>query len=216
MKKKIVVILALLLALGFVAASCAPTPVVEAPVMEEKPVEEEPAPVEAVGEVYFLNFKPEVAEIYEQIAVAYKAETGNTLKVVTAAAGTYEQTLRSEVAKADPPVLFQINGPRGYENWKDYTAELSDTELYKHLTDKSLAVTSGGGVYGIPFVVEGYGIIYNEAIMEKYFATAGALAASMADINNFATLKAVVEDMTAKKSGTGHPGCLLIDVAAPG
>ena len=74
------------------------------------------------------------------------------------------------MATKQAPTLFQINGPQGYANWKNYCAELSNTELYKHLTDKSLAVTSGGKVYGIPYVVEGYGIIYNAAITDKYFA----------------------------------------------
>jgi raffinose/stachyose/melibiose transport system substrate-binding protein len=170
----------------------------------------------AGGEVYYLNFKPEVSEIYTKIADAYKAETGVTLKVVTAASGTYEQTLKSEIAKADAPVLFQINGPRGYANWADYCADLSDTELYKHLSDKSLAVTVDGGVYGLPYVVEGYGIIYNNAIMEKYFALAGAKAASMDEINNFATLKAVVEDMTAKKDQLGIKGVFSSTSLKPG
>ena len=85
------------------------------------------APAKAAGgELYYLNFKPEVAEIYAKIGDAWKAETGNTLKVVTAAAGTYEQTLKSEIAKADAPVLFQINGPIGYAAWKDYCADLKD------------------------------------------------------------------------------------------
>ena len=63
------------------------------------------APAAPAGgrEVYYLNFKPEVAEIYAKIAEAYKAETGVTLKVVTAASGTYEQTLKSEIAKAMHP-----------------------------------------------------------------------------------------------------------------
>lgn len=85
----------------------------------------------------------------------YEAETGVKLNVVTAASGTYEQTLKSEIAKEDSTYLFQINGPKGYASWKDYLADLSDTELYSHLTDKSLAVTDGEGVYGIPYVVEG-------------------------------------------------------------
>ncbi len=79
----------------------------------------------------------------QKIADEYKAETGVTLKVVTAASGTYEQTLKSEIAKSDAPVLFQINGPVGYAAWKDYTADLSGTELYKHLSDKTMAVTDG-------------------------------------------------------------------------
>lgn len=168
------------------------------------------------GELYYLNFKPEVAEIYAKIGDAWKAETGNTLKVVTAASGTYEQTLKSEVAKADAPVLFQINGPVGYAAWKDYCADLKNTDLYKHLADKSMAVTSGDGVYGIPYVVEGYGIIYNNAIMTKYFATDGAKAKSMDEVNNFATLKAVVEDMTAKKDKLGIKGVFSSTSLKPG
>lgn len=163
---------------------------------------------EEVKEIYYLNFKPEIAEVYDKIAADYEAETGIKLKVVTAASGTYEQTLIAEVAKSEPPVLFQINGPVGYQNWKDYCADLSGTELYSHLSDKSLAVTSGDGVYGIPYVVEGYGIIYNNAIMDKYFALADKATtyASMAEVNTFAALKAVVEDMTAHKDALGIQG----------
>lgn len=168
------------------------------------------------GEVYYLNFKPEVAEIYTKIAEAYKAETGVTLKVVTAASGTYEQTLKSEIAKADAPVLFQINGPVGYAAWKQYCADLKDTELYKHLSDKSMAVTEGDGVYGLPYVVEGYGIIYNNAIMNKYFAMEGAKAKSMDEVKTFATLKAVVEDMTAKKDKLGIKGVFSSTSLKPG
>ena len=43
--------------------------------------------------VYFLNFKPEVASVYNEISKTYKQETGVDLRVVTAASGTYEQTL---------------------------------------------------------------------------------------------------------------------------
>lgn len=157
-------------------------------------------------EIYFLNFKPEIAEVYGKIAKDYEQETGIKVNVVTAASGTYEQTLKSEVAKKDAPTIFQINGPVGFQSWKDYCADLSGTEIYNHLTDKGLAVTEGEGVYGIPYVVEGFGIIYNDAIMQKYFATAGAKAASMDEINNFATLKAVSEDMQAKKADLGIEG----------
>lgn len=68
------------------------------------------------------------------------------------------------------------------------------------MSDKGLAVTGeDGGVYGVPYTVEAYGIIYNDAIMRAYFATEGAKAASVDEINTFAKLKEVVEDMTAKK-----------------
>ena len=168
------------------------------------------------GSIYYLNFKPEIAPVYEEIAAAYEAETGVKLNVVTAASGTYEQTLKSEMAKAEAPTLFQINGPKGYANWKEYCADLSKTELYSHLTDKSLAITDGEGVYGIPYVVEGYGIIYNNALLEKYIATAGAKIKSADEINNFETLKAVVEDMTAKKAELGIKGAFASTSLKPG
>jgi raffinose/stachyose/melibiose transport system substrate-binding protein len=212
MYKRLFILISILLTASFALAACA-TPATEAPATQPEAMET----VAPTGqELYFLNFKPEVAEIYQKIADEYKKETGNTLKVVTAAAGTYEQTLKSEIAKSDAPVLFQINGPRGYANWKDYTADLKDTELYQHLSDKSLAVTDGDGVYGIPYVVEGYGIIYNNAIMEEYFATDGAKASSMEEINNFAKLKEVVEDMTAKKDQLGIEGVFCSTSLKPG
>src|SRR5512141_341355 len=213
MPRKLFLVLSIVLIASFALAACGtqtPAPN-EPPAATQASATEAPAPAasapaQAVGEVYYLNFKPEVADVYQKIADEYKAETGVTLKVVTAAAGTYEQTLKSEIAKSDAPVLFQINGPVGYQNWKDYTADLKDTDLYKHLSDPNLAVKDGDGVFGIPYVVEGYGIIYNNAIMTKYFAMDGAKAKSMDEVNNFDTLKAVVEDMQAKKDQLGIKG----------
>lgn len=168
------------------------------------------------GKVYYLNFKPEVEDQWQEIAAAYTAETGVEVKVVTAASGEYETTLKSEIVKSDAPTLFQINGPVGYQSWKDYCLDLSDTDVYDALSDKSLAVTDGDGVYGIPYTIEGYGIIYNQAIMDKYFALDGAKVASMDEINNFEKLKEVVEDMTAKKDELGIEGVFASTSLLPG
>lgn len=170
------------------------------------------------GEIYFLNFKPEIAEVYDQLAKDYEEETDVKVKVVTAASGTYETTLRSEIAKSDAPTIFQINGPIGYQTWKDYTRDLKDTKLYEHLTDQELAVTDGEGVYGIPYVVEGYGIIYNKAIMERYFALDNRATpfSSMDEITSFADLKALVEDMSAHLDELGIRGVFASTSLAAG
>ena len=122
------------------------------------------------AEVYFLNFKPESASVYEELAKKYEDEKGVKVKVVTAAANNYEQTLKSEIAKSSAPTIFQVNGPIGYNSWKDYCLDIKDSKLYDILSDKSLAIKEGDGVYAVPYVVEGYGIIYNNAVMKKYFA----------------------------------------------
>ena len=158
--------------------------------------------------VRYLNFKPESTSAYEEIAKKYEEETGNKIIVETAASNTYESTLTSKMSTDEAPTLFQINGPKGYANWKDYCKDLSDTELYKHLTDKSMAVTSEGKVYGIPYVVEGYGIIYNKEITDKYFNLSDRLkdVNSMDEINSFDKLKAVVEDMQKNARELGIKG----------
>jgi raffinose/stachyose/melibiose transport system substrate-binding protein len=150
--------------------------------------------------IHYLNFKPEIASNYEAIAAAYKKETGKTVIVKTAAQGTYETTLKADMATKDAPALFQINGPVGYAAWKDYCADLTDSNFYKALTDKSLAVMDGDKAYGVPYTVEGYGIIYNNAIMTKYFALANKAVSdtSMATINTYAKLKALADDVQAK------------------
>lgn len=172
---------------------------------------------DSVGSVYYMNFKPEVTEVWEEIAEVYEQETGVEVKVVTAAGGNYESTLKSEIAKSNAPTLFQINGPVGYQAWKDYCADLSDTEFYKALSDKELAVKGeDGGVYGVPYTIEGYGIIYNLAIMNQYFAMEGAKVTSIGEINSFETLKAVVEDMQSKKEVLGIKGVFASTSLLPG
>ncbi|MBR5473622.1 MAG: ABC transporter substrate-binding protein [Clostridia bacterium] len=162
------------------------------------------------AEVYFLNFKPESADVYQEIAQKYQEETGVSVKVVTAAANTYEQTLKSEIAKRGAPTIFQVNGPIGYQSWKKYCLNIENSDFAKLLSDDTLAIRdeSGNGIYAVPYVVEGYGIIYNDAIMKKYFALSDKKVNidSAEQITNFATLKAVVEDMTAKKDQLGIKG----------
>ncbi|MFP3042796.1 ABC transporter substrate-binding protein [Treponema primitia] len=172
----------------------------------------------AVPSVYLLNFKAEIQAQWEEVAAQFTRETGIPMKVVTAASGGYEQTLRSEIAKSAPPTVFNINGPVGYKTWGSYCADLKDSQLYSWLLDKSMAISSGGGVYGIPYAVETYGIIYNDAIMRKYFALPNRAVniAGVGDIKNFATLKAVVEDMTKNKAALGIGGVFASTSFSPG
>lgn len=161
---------------------------------------------DAKGEVYYLNFKPEAADQWAALAKEYTKEKGVDVKVQTAASGTYEQTLKSEIAKTEAPTLFQVNGPVGYQNWKKYTADMSNTDVYKELTNQDVALKDGDKVVGVPYVMETYGLIYNKDILNKYFALDGAKATSMDEIDNFDTLKAVADDMQARKDELGIKG----------
>ena len=154
------------------------------------------AGAEETGSIYYLNFKPEVAEAWEELAAAYTAETGVEMTVVTAASGTYEDTLKSEIAKTEAPTLFQVNGPVGLKTWKDYCYDLAGSAFYGELTNDAFALKEGEAVYGIAYLTETYGLITNTALLEKAGYTTD-------DITSFETFKAVVEDITARKDELG-------------
>lgn len=162
---------------------------------------------EAKGSVYFLNFKPEQADQWKELAETYTDETGVPVTVETAASGTYESTLKSEMAKDEAPTLFQVNGPVGLASWKDYCYDLKDSDLYSQLKSDEFALTSDDGqVMGIAYVIETYGIIYNKKIVADYCALHGAKIKDASEINSFAKLKEVADDMQARKDELGING----------
>ena len=158
------------------------------------------------GKVYFLNFKPEAADQWVALAKKYTDKTGVQVKVQTAASGTYQQTLKSELAKSDAPTIFQVNGQVDYQNWKGYTADLKDTGIYNELNNKDIALKDGDKVVGIPYVMETYGIIYNKDLLKKYTELPGAKIKDAKEINSFDKLKEVSDDMQAKKDQLGIKG----------
>ena len=159
------------------------------------------------GSVYYLNFKPEQADQWSDLAKKYTDETGVPVTVVTAASGTYESTLKSEMAKDEVPTLFQVNGPVGLASWKDYCYDLKDSDVYKNVeSDDFVLKDDSGAVDGIAYVIETYGIIYNKALLKKYCEMDGAVIKSADEINNFETLKKVADDIQAKKDDLGVDG----------
>ena len=192
MKKALALVLAGAMALSL--AACGSTPASgSAPASGSTPAS---GASTASGKVYYLNFKPEQDEDWQNLAKVYTEQTGVPVEVVTAASGTYETTLMAEMGKSDAPTLFQVNGPVGLANWKDYCYDLAGSDIYSQLTSDTYALKEGDTVYGIGYVIESYGIITNKTLL----AEAGY---TVEDIQSFEDLKAVAEDITARKDELG-------------
>ena len=175
MKKLIALLLACLMIAGMFSG-CAP---------EEK------------GSVYWLNFKPESDEALKQIAAMYTEKTGVPVKIVTAASGTYNQTLTAEMDKTEAPTMFVVGNAAAVETWGEYCLDLTGTDIYNELnTDAYILKDADGKVCSIGYCYECYGIIVNKDLLVK--------AGFAADyITNFDKLKEVAEHVHAHADELG-------------
>jgi len=160
------------------------------------------------GGVYWLNFKPESDTTLQEVAKMYTDKTGVPVKVVTAASGTYDTTLNSEMDKSSAPTLFVVGNPQKLRNWKDYTLDLKDTAIANELTtDEYTLYDDEGRLCAISYCYECYGIIVNPDLLQQ----AGH---SVDEIKNFDTLKAVVEDIHARAGELGFDAFTSSDMDA--
>ena len=152
---------------------------------------------EAKGRVYWLNFKPESDATLQEVAKMYTDKTGIEVKVVTAASGTYNQTLIAEMDKSEAPTMFVIGNQAAVKEWGDYAVDLKDSAIAKELnTDAYNLYDADGKLVSVGYCYECYGIIVNPTLIEKAGYT-------MADLNNFAGLKKVAEDIHARAEELG-------------
>ena len=158
------------------------------------------------GRVYWLNFKPELDETAQALAKTYTDKTGVPVQVITAASGTYQQTLTAEMDKSAPPTLFNIGNSAGVADWGEYAMDLTGTAIANELnTDAYNLYDDAGKLVSIGYCYECYGIIVNPDLVTK----AGH---SMDEIKDFASLKAVVEDIHANAATLGFDAFTSCDM----
>ena len=152
---------------------------------------------EEKGSVYYLNFKPEADEAWQKLAKEYTEATGVEVKIVTAASGEYSTKLNAEMAKTDAPTLFQCGNAQGLQDWGDYCLDLTGTDVYKEMTTDDFNLKDeNGAVKAIGYCYEAFGIIVNKSLLKQ----AGY---EITDITDFASLKSVAEDITARSADLG-------------
>ena len=94
----------------------------------------------------------------------------------------------------------------GLATWKNYCYDLSDSDVYKDVESDDYILKDGDAVDGIAYVIETYGLIYNKALLNKYFELPDASIKSIDDLNNFQALKTVAEEIQAHKDDLGVEG----------
>lgn len=129
-------------------------------------------------DVYFFNQKSEIAESLNDLADKYEEETGKKVKVFTVGTTEGSETMRSELKSKEYPTLFSSNAI-AFEEWKSAgyaagAADISNEELktlYESVPDALKLQFEGEGNYGIPYNMEGYGLIADQQMLKDILDT---------------------------------------------
>ncbi len=156
------------------------------------------ASAEEAGKVYYLNFKPEADQAWQELAKIYTEKTGVEVKVFTAASGSYSSTLTTEMGKdGAAPTLFQIGNAEGVATWNNYALPLDGTELMAEMTTEDFNLKNADGqTVAVGYCYEAYGIIVNKTLLDKAGYT-------LDDIRDFESLKKVADDIHARSGELG-------------
>lgn len=119
--------------------------------------------------ITLLNSKGEIQAPLEAAASAFNAENpGITLEVQPVQAGQSPfQVISSLYAAGNAPTLY-MGDTNDMMQFSDKFADLKGSKWIKDSTDDFEQVTtSSGAIMGFPLTVEGYGMIYNKAVLAK-------------------------------------------------
>lgn len=150
-------------------------------------------------QIEIMSGKVEINDQFEALADKYEEENPDVdIRIISVGGGSdYIGTLKSRFASGDAPDVFSAFGPVELEQFDAYLTDLSDMESAETALGGTLEdVTYGDNIYGLPFNLEGYGLIYNKEIFEQ----AGVDAES---IQSYEDLEAAVQTIDSQKEELG-------------
>ena len=119
----------------------------------------------AFADIRVSNLKVEIDAALKEYAAEYSKTAGFNVEAYSVGGGAdYSGSVKAELQAGNMPDIFVIEGLGGYNVWKDYIADLSDTEFAKNT---SVGFVVDGKTYGFPVAVEGFGLAYNKDLLEK-------------------------------------------------
>ncbi|AOV08647.1 ABC transporter substrate-binding protein [Sporosarcina ureilytica] len=146
-----------------------------------------------------MQFKVEIKDQFEDLVKVYEEENpGVKINVKTIGGGNdYGSTLKAAISAGDEPAIFNVGGPSDVEEYREFLADLADTDAVEAALDGTLtAVQEDDKILGLPVNQEGYGLIYNKNVFEE----AGINAE---DIVSFEDLQTAVETLDKQKDELG-------------
>ncbi|SHO49317.1 sugar ABC transporter substrate-binding protein [Anaerocolumna xylanovorans] len=132
----------------------------------------------AADKIIIFQSKVEIGDQLEECAKAYTDETGVEVEVWGTTGDDYLQQLKVKLANNQGPTIFSLAPGSESEDLKAYLADLSDLSFVGDIAD-NMANEIDGKVVGIPYTMEGFGVVYNKSLID---------ASKITDYNSFAKM----------------------------
>ena len=161
----------------------------------------------ALADIRVSNLKVEIDAALKEYAAEYSKTAGFNVEAYSVGGGAdYSGSVKAELQAGNMPDIFVIEGLGGYNVWKDYIEDLSDTEFAKNT---SVAFKVDGKTYGFPVAVEGFGLAYNKDLLAKAEIDPATLTTTSA-------LKAAFEKLDGMKEELGIDAVVSIATSVAG
>lgn len=160
------------------------------------------------GAVYWMNFKPELDSLLQELAGRYSSENDVKVTVETPPSGEYMSTLLDKLKSENPPTMYVITGSNDVRALSKYSADLTDTSiLSKQTTTEYNLRDEDGRLIAIPYCYECFGIAVNPLYVELAGHT-------MDELNSFDGLKAIAESIHENSWWLGYDAFAPMDFSS--
>ncbi|MBD2868370.1 ABC transporter substrate-binding protein [Paenibacillus arenilitoris] len=119
--------------------------------------------------ITLLNSKGEIQSQLEEAAKAFKGDNPDiTLEIIPVPAGQSPFEKASALYASGNPATITMLDTGDVEKFKDRVLDLSGEKWMADAVDRSTALTTFDGKnYAFPLAIEGYGFIYNKAVVDQ-------------------------------------------------
>ncbi|MFA9465285.1 MAG: ABC transporter substrate-binding protein [Velocimicrobium sp.] len=117
------------------------------------------------GKITIFQSKTEIMEGLNALAKEYSDETGIEVEVWETTGDNYYSDLKTDMSTGVGPTLFSLQPGAESQEMADYLADLSDLSFVDKI-GAGMANEVNGKVVGIPYTVEGFGLVYNSDLVD--------------------------------------------------
>jgi raffinose/stachyose/melibiose transport system substrate-binding protein len=119
----------------------------------------------AAKKIIVFQSKVEITDQLEACAKAYQDETGVEVEVWGTTGDDYLQQLKIKLGNNQGPTVFSLAPGAESNELKAYLADLSSLSFIKDIAE-NMANEIDGKVVGIPYTMEGFGMVYNKSLTD--------------------------------------------------